>query len=633
MCGIVGFVGNNFSKPKFEKNLKLLSHRGPDDMGIFYDEGVGLGHVRLSIQDLSSLGHQPMKDAFQPVTLVFNGEIYNFKELRTELEYKGYQFRGNSDSEVLLKLYLAFKVKMLDKINGIYAFAIWDAREKTLFVARDGVGVKPLYYSETEKGFVFSSELKGLLWDSSVSKELNPIAIAHYLTYLWCPSPNTLLANVLKLEPGHALLVQNKKIVMKWQFYNLPNGKKQRWRENEASAIYAVRNSIQTAVRRQMIADVPVGAFLSGGLDSSAVVAFAKKYTNERLQCFTIDLQGHGKSEGMADDLPYAQQVAKRLNIDLHAIQVGPEIVDKLEKMIWHLDEPQADPAPLNALFISQLAHEHGIKVLLSGAGGDDIFTGYRRHYALQQERYWSWLPNYVRKGLSIASKQIPIGFPISRRIGKAFNYADWENPARLSSYFFWLHPNKVLALLHPDIRANITSNSITAPLIHATENLPNCATELDKMLYLESKFFLADHNLNYTDKMSMAMGVEVRVPLLDPDLINLAASLPDHYKQRGKTGKWIFKKAMEPFLPHEIIYRPKTGFGAPLRHWLKNELKTLVEDILSPETLMKRGIFDPAEVTKLVKNDRNSKIDASYTIFSLVCIELWCQLFIDRPF
>ena len=632
MCGIIGFWGAN-SEFELEKSLRLLSHRGPDDKGIFHDQGVSLGHARLAIQDLSPLGHQPMSDDDQNVTMVFNGEIYNFKELREELRKIGYNFRGGADSEVLLKLYLEYGTELLNKLNGIYAFAIWDSRKKLLFLARDGVGVKPLYYSETSKGFVFSSELKALLHNTYSVKDLNPQAIARHLTYLWSPSPETMLLGVYKLEPGHALIIKNQKIDKKWQFYDLPNGRLTPWQGDEQSAIQAVSLSVQTAVERQMVSDVPVGAFLSGGLDSSAVVAFAKECTQERLQCFTIDLQGNGSLiEGQTDDLPYAHRVAKYLDVDLNVISVGSDMVNHLEKMIWHLDEPQADLASLNTLFISQLAKENGIKVLLSGAGGDDIFTGYRRHYALQQEKYWEWLPYLVRKGMSRFSRQLPVQYPLSKRIAKAFSYAELNYPERLFSCFFWQNPNKVLDLLHPDFKEDINFQSIISPLAHGIKNLPDNMSNLERMLYLESKFFLTDHNLNYTDKMTMAMGVEARVPLLDPDLMNLAARLPEHYKQRGHVGKWIFKKAMEPYLPNDVIYRSKTGFGTPLRHWLKHELKDFVDDMLCPSALSKRGIFDAIEVQKMIQCDRKGQIDASYTILGLICIELWCQLFLDSP-
>ena len=384
-----------------------------------------------------------------------------------------------------------------------------------------------------------------------------------------------------------------------------------------------------------MVADVPVGAFLSGGLDSSSVVAFAKQFSPDlKMQCFTIDVRDAGQ-DGFSDDLPYARRVAKHLGVDLHTIQVGPEMAHHLERMIYQLDEPLADPAPLNALYISQLAREHGIKVLLSGAGGDDIFTGYRRHYALQQEKYWNWMPRSFRNIMSKGAGLLPVTNPTLRRLHKAFEYADLDKKERLVSYFYWAQPKRLFNLLSQRIRTDIGSQSVSQPLLSALGNLPSDADPLNQMLFLESKYFLPDHNLNYTDKMSMAAGVEVRVPLLDLDLVSLAARLPLEYKQRGRDGKWIFKKAMEKYLPHDVIYRPKTGFGAPLRSWLHNEaqLKPLMRSLLSKESINRRGLFDSDTVNELIKDDEKGKLDASYTIFSMMCIELWCRIFLDEGF
>ena len=362
-------------------------------------------------------------------------------------------------------------------------------------------------------------------------------------------------------------------------------------------------------------------------------MAFAQEITPEkRLQCFTIGFSGEdvSASDGMTEDLPYARQVAEHLGVDLHVVQAGPGMIEDLEKMIYHLDEPQGDPAPINVLLISQLAREHGIKVLLSGAGGDDIFTGYRRHFALLQERYWGWLPQALRKRIEEVSRHIRVGNTVARRFSKALQYAGLNDDKRVASYFYWIRPEQLIPLYGPKLRGKLSLKDPSDPLIRSLSHLSEGTHPLNKMLYLEGKHFLADHNLNYTDKLSMAVGTEVRVPLLDPDLVALAARLPVGYKQRGKVGKWIFKKAMEPFLPHNVIYRPKTGFGAPLRYWLRNQLRPMVEDVLSDGSLKSRGLFDPAGVRDLVKMDRSGCTDGAYTVFSLMCIELWCRIFLD---
>jgi asparagine synthase (glutamine-hydrolysing) len=624
----------DFDPSLLERMSQRIAHRGPDDADSLWlpEKRLGLAHRRLSIIDLSPLGKQPMWDVTHTVVIVFNGEIYNYRELRERLIADGYAFRSQTDTEVLLNLYMRDGAAMLDYLNGIFAFAIWDTRQDTLLLARDGVGVKPLYYAETPQGFVFASELKALLHAASVDRTLDPAAIHYHLTYLWCPAPHTMLKGVKKLPPGYAMLVQDGRTQKQWRFYDLPYDQAIEPLSLH-DAIQQVQIHLQQAVERQMVADVPVGAFLSGGLDSSAVVAFARQFAGtQKLQCFTIGFQDNAlQQEGMPEDLPYARQVAEALDVELHTVYVGSEMVQQLEKMLYYLDEPQADPAPLNALFISQLARQHGIKVLLSGAGGDDIFTGYRRHYALLQEKYWSWMPQLARSGVRHVSRLLPTSVPFGRRLTKAFQYADYaDDDERLVSYFYWIDPHIQQGLYTAELQTHLADLSPATPLLAALTSLPENTPALNRMLYLEGKFFLADHNLNYTDKMGMAAGVEVRVPLLDPELIALAARLPIAFKQHGAVGKWIFKKAMEPYLPRDVIYRPKTGFGAPLRSWLRHVLRPVAEALLSEASLKRRGLFDPQAVQRLMELDRRGRIDGAYPIFALMCLELWAQIFVD---
>ena len=628
MCGIAGFTGD-FEEPLLERMSAAMSHRGPDDAGTWFDAQarVGLAHRRLSIIDLSERGHQPMWDATNTVATIYNGEIYNFRELRRELVKDGYAFHSDCDTEVLLNLYLRDGEKMVERLNGIFAFAIFDTRDGSLFLARDQLGVKPLYYAQTPRGLVFASELKSLLQESSVDRSIDRQAVRNHLLFLWCPSPMTMLRSVRKLAPGHAMRVRNARVEREWRFYDIPFDQSfVDWPPFDA--IVQVRKYLNRAVDRQLVADVPVGAFLSGGLDSSSVVAIAQRRLRERrLQCFTIGFtEKEAAIEGMAEDLPYAKRVADHLGVDLHTIWVGSEMVEDLPRMIFHLDEPQADPAPINALYITRLAREHGIKVLLSGAGGDDVFTGYRRHYALNLERYWSWLPDASRRGMRNLSRRITPTSELRRRIAKALRYADLEGDARIQSYFHWIPPEVIEPTLADP------SPEGDDPVSSALASLPPEVPPLNRMLYLEGKFFLADHNLNYVDKVSMANGVEVRVPFLDPELVALAARLPLHYKQRGRIGKWVLRKAVAPYLPQDVIYRRKTGFGAPLRHWLRGDLRPMVDDILSERSIRERGIFEPRATAALIDMNDRQQIDGAYSIFSMMCIELWCRMFIDRP-
>ncbi len=566
------------------------------------------------------------------VVLVLNGEIYNFLELRTELEVGGHRFRGHSDTEVLLQLYLAQGEAMLERLNGIFAFALWDKRDRSLVVARDALGVKPFYYAETSSGFAFASEIKALLCLVPEARELDIPALHRYLSFLWCPGEGTPLRGVRKLLPGEAMVVRAGRIARRWTWYQLPVFRGVTGDLSEAESLTGTVKGLRRAVQRQMIADVPVGAFLSGGLDSSSVVAFAREHAPD-IRCFTIESLG-GQESGTADDLPYARRVARHLDVPLNVVRIdASRMADDLERMVVQLDEPLADPAPLNVLYISRLARENGIKVLLSGAGGDDLFTGYRRHAAVKYEYLWTWLPGAVRVELECWTSGLDRRNPLFRRLAKLFDGAGLDGDARLAAYFAWAREADLLKLYTPEFRAGLRQAQAAEPMLDFLKPLPASVQSLDRMLALEQHFFLADHNLAYTDKMSMAMGVEVRVPFLDLDLVEHAARIPIGLKQRGRVGKWVLKKAMEPYLPKDVIYRPKSGFGAPLRRWMRNELRPLLGDLLSADSLKRRGLFEPAAVQGLIARNDCGKVDAAYTLLSLLSIEIWCRAYLDgRP-
>jgi len=641
-----------------------IAHRGPDDADTLILQQahgrVGLAHRRLSIIDLSASAHEPMPvacdrcgvhSALDPARgrwLIYNGEIYNYRELRQELEQRGHRFFSRSDTEVLLHLYADEGIGMLPRLNGMFAFALYDGAGNpnapsvlpgSILVARDGFGVKPFYYAETSRGFVFSSELKAVLLADDVSRELDPIALHEYIAYLWSPAPRTPLQQVKKLPPGFAMIVRDGRIADRWCFYDLPYGAEP-LRESEAQIAERVRETFRAAVERQLVSDVPVGAFLSGGLDSSAIVAMMRKANpDEPIPCYSIGFKGDASADpGAPSDLPYARRVAKHLGVELRVLELEANMIDQLERMIVHLDEPQGDPAPINSMLIADAARRDGVKVLMSGTGGDDIFSGYRRHAALRYEPFWSWMPRPIRGRVaamarSVSSGSAPSGVmrnSAARRIAKMFSYAGDSADARIASYFFWNVEELRRGLYSHDLAAATAQHDTAAPLYATLGRIPNERDPLNRMLYLEAKHFLADHNLNYTDKTTMAAGVESRVPFLDPDLVALAARIPSHMKQKGRVGKAILKKAMEPFLPHDVIYRPKTGFGAPIRRWMGVELRPLVDDLLSPDALRRRGLFAPAAVERLIKLDRSGQVDGAYTIFSLLCIEMWCRAFVD---
>ena len=656
MCGIVGFQGQ-FRSELLAAMSGAVAHRGPDGHGalVLRAEGqpdTGLGHRRLAIIDLTPSASQPMctvahaaSGMEQGLTVVFNGEIYNYRELGLALKNVGHVFRSNSDTEVLLHLYARYGFEMLSRLNGIFAFAIHDGRERGrpegmerggLFLARDPLGVKPLYFVESPNRFLFASEIKALLMEPGVDRTIDAAAVHQTLAYLWTPAPRTILRAVRKLEPGSAMIVSGGRIRKKWSYYTPPYVG-QVSAASEADLANELAERLYRAVDRQLVADVPVGAFLSGGLDSSSIVAMMRRARpNEPITAFTIGFEDEADTDGNPHDLPFARKVAAHLDVSLKEITLPSSAIHRLEDMIRLLDEPQADPAPINALMIAEASRAMGIPVLLSGAGGDDIFGGYRRHWALQFERNWAWMPAVIRERMQGAAQWAANGnghgqsIPAVRRLAKMFAYAGEESDRRLVSYFLWSSDQLRRGLYTPEFARETALLDVADPLLKSLQRIPKEHDPLQRMLFLETVHFLADHNLNYTDRAGMASGVEVRVPLLDLDLVEFAATVPSSMKQSGRTGKPLFKRAVEPYLPHDVIYRPKTGFGAPLRRWLRTELRDLVGDILSPAALRRRGFFDPAAVAKLIEQDRRGTIDGSYTIFALLSLELWCRSFLD---
>lgn len=563
------------------------------------------------------------------VVLTFNGEIYNFAELRSELAAKGYRFKGQSDTEVLLAGYLAQGTAILDRLNGIFAFAIHDARSGELFIARDQMGVKPLYYAQTKAGFVFASEIKALLRLADIDRALDFSAIRRYMAFLWCPGEQTPFKQVKKLAPGSAMIVSNGEVARRWIYWRAPPyAPRFDWTAQQCAAELA--ELLGACVHRQMVSDAPLGAFLSGGIDSSAIVAAACR-SKPDLHCFTIELAG-GAEQGTVDDLPYARAVAAHLGVTLDAIRIdAPAMCSKALQMVELLDEPLADPACLNVLFISEFARRQGIKVLLSGVGGDDLFTGYRRHTLLACDSLWAHVPLDLRRWLVELFASADRRHGGTRRLARLLEVAAQDGARRITSSFIWGPTTGVDGLLSPDVATALTGEEVAAPLIELIQQIPAMpATE--KCLMLEKRFFLADHNLIYTDKMAMAAGVEVRVPFLDRDLINFAATIPWAWKHKFFKPKWILKQSQKRVLPAPLINRPKAGFGAPLRRWMKHEMQDLVRDLLSPSTINRRGLFDARAVQQLLRSDAEGQVDASYTLFSLMCIELWCRRFIDAP-
>ena len=630
MCGIIGGI----SPERLEKNkiLSSIQHRGPDSAGFFTDEKLFLGHTRLSIQDLSENGNQPMFSSDFRYVIVFNGEIYNHHELRDTLRNE-YNFKSTGDTETVLYAYIKYKHLCLEMLNGIFAFAIYDIQEKEIFIARDHLGVKPLYIYHDEKQLLFSSELKSFLF-FDIDKTFEPQAFNNYLSFLWSPGELVPFKYVKKLLPGNYIniKVSNFHIYESIPYYKVSfNG--QYSNISEASLIDALDEKLVLAVKRQMLSDVPVGFFLSGGLDSSLIVAIAKKlYPDKIFPCFTIDIGNWSdRNESFTNDLFYAKKVASILNVDLNIVKADVNILDSFDKMIWHLDEPQADAAPLNVLNISQLARQMGIKVLLGGAGGDDLFSGYRRHQAINLEKFFKFIPAPFGKLIKLVIATLPNNSNTIRRLRKITANLDKKSSERMAGYFNWIENEKIFSLFSNEWQLKLKNYNPNVNFDKLTSEIPNEKNLLNRMLYWEIKTFLVDHNLNYTDKMAMAVGIEARVPFLDRELVDFSLTIPPKYKIKNGETKYILKKVAERYLPKELIYRPKTGFGAPVRKWITEDLNEMIHCRLSPEKLKARGIFNAENVWKLINENKNGQIDASYSIWALLAIDSWIDQFVHN--
>ena len=633
MCGIAGYFGD-FAPALLAEMALAIAHRGPDGQGAWTEGCVGLAHARLAILDLSPAGAQPMRSADRRVVLSFNGEIYNFRELRSRLEGQGVAFRGTSDTEVLVELLARFGTQCLPWLNGIFAFAAWFPEEKRLLLVRDAAGVKPLYWAQATGGWVFASEIKALRPAQGIDWSPDPAAISAYLSLLYAPADLTPARGVRKLQPGEMMEWCDGAAPVIRRFAARPN--EQRPHDLSATeSVEACRSYLQQAVRRQLVSDVPVGGFLSGGVDSTALAALAVQSLGrgERYPCFTVasPIESLRGKEGLVDDFPYAQLAAKRLGIPLHAVSQESAAIHDVDRLVWMLDEPTPDPAAFMTYAISRQARAQGVKVLLSGAGGDDLFSGYRRHLALQSERYWGWWPKPLRASLRRLTADNSQTDPLSRRLSKLFAHADAEPDERLASYFLWLGHSALMPVLGTDFRGQLGTGRATDLLTASMATLPAGVTRLSRMLHLDRSFFLASHNLNYKDKMGMACGVEIRVPLLDPDLAAFAERLTDAQRIHGGEAKYLFRRALRGLVPDEVLDRPKSGFGLPLRGFFHEAYGPQLRQLAASGRLDATGVFDGAGVLALLEADRRGEVDATYPLLGVLCVESWLRQFANR--
>ncbi len=630
MCGICGFAGRADDLLVLAMTERL-AHRGPDGHGIrSFPSANGampasIGHRRLSILDPGPRGTQPMCSHSGRYWITYNGELYNFRELRRELERYGVRFHSDCDTEVVLAMYERHGAAMLARLNGIFAMAIWDSERDELFLARDRLGVKPLYHAQHGGTLYFASEVKALL-AALPRPGLRRDAVASYLTFLWVPDPDTMFDGIYKLPPGHyATFSQGGlKLVQYWDMSFSPQPRQ------EAEWSDAVRDAVGAAVRRQMVSDVPLGSFLSGGIDSSAIVAEMSSAT-DRVTTFTVGASARDLSrEIVPDDVRYARQIADRYAVDYHERILESNVVELLPKLIWHMDEPVADPAAITTYLICSAARER-LTVVLSGMGGDEIFAGYPRHLAAQIGRVLDPFPRPLRSATRrLIEARMTLGKPgrmrgPRRNLMKLARGLDGSPSERYLTYCSYYRSGELAALLGEH-------TPLGDPFRAHRAHLERVSGEhwLNQLLYLDIKTFLPCLNLTYTDKMSMAASAEVRVPLLDDELVELSGRIPPELKLHRLTRKYVFKRSMEGVLPSEVIYRPKAGFGAPVRSWLVGDLEPMLADLLSPQAVTARGLFDAREVSRLIAANRAGDEDNALRLWALLTLELWQRTFLD---
>jgi len=631
MCGICGKI-NLDGTPADEKLLKrmasCLSHRGPDAEGVYLKGSVGLGHRRLSIIDLSPAGHQPMCNEDGTVWIVLNGEIYNFRELRDELEKKGHVFRSHSDTEAILHLYEEEGPDCVKGLRGMFAFAIWDERDRSLFLARDRAGEKPLFYYLDDRCLIFGSEIKAILQNPNVSVKPDYVAIHHYLTYQSVPSPFSAFQGISKLPPAHYLICRNGKVEIAryWQLTYLP--------KFAAASLSAVRDleselveRLTEAVRLRLISDVPLGAFLSGGMDSSVVVALMSQVMKEPVRTFSI-----GFHEKDYDELHYARIIADRFKTAHTEFQVRPNAVDILPKLVWHYNEPFADPSAIPSYYVSKLARQY-VTVVLNGDGGDESFAGYDRYRANELAMRFERMPVFLKRlllplcGRLLPASADPNSF--SWRL-KRFSQALSLSPELRNANWATNFDNDMKSLLYTDDFKKKT-NAIDSYNIILDRYAQAQATDfIDRTLYADVTLYLSETLLVKMDIASMANSLEARSPFLDHEVMEFAARIPAHLKLHNGRTKIILKNAFAEMLPQEIIMRKKMGFGVPLGHWFRNELKEMAYDTLLGQRAVERGYFRKEYVKKILDEHVAGKWNWQYHIYNLLMLELWHREFID---
>ena len=630
MCGIAGklcFDPNHAVDEALIRRMNgVLQHRGPNDEGVWLQGSVGLGHRRLAIIDPSPTGHQPMSNEDGTIWITYNGEVYNHLDLRAELERKGHRYRGTSDTETIIHLYEEYGRDCVQHLRGMFAFALWDGRQRCLFLARDRFGQKPLLYAQTANGLTFASEIKAILQDTSISRDLDEVALHHYLTYQYVPTPWTAFCQIRKLPPASTLLWQDGHISIEryWTLRYTPKLK-----IDEQQAIEQLLVLLREATQMRLMSEVPLGAFLSGGIDSSAIVALMAEVMGGPVKTFSI-----GFDDQSFNELHYARQVAERYATDHHEFMVTADAVTVLPELVWAYGEPYADSSALPTYYVARETGRH-VTVALNGDGGDEAFAGYERYRATRLAAHYGQVPRWLREGIIT---------PFVRRLPESTGRKDFlprlkrfilaidTTPERRYARWITLLDNSLKKQLYtPGFRAQMAElDSLT--LIEQTYAQADSPDFVERTQFVDVHTYLPDDLLVKVDIATMIHSLEGRSPFLDHKLAEFAARLPVGYKLRGRTHKHILKRALCNHLPESILYRDKQGFGVPLGHWFRHKLQSVAYDILLDTRTLQRGILDGEAVKTLMDEHTLGQINHGYRIWELLCLELWFRTYIDRP-
>lgn len=629
MCGICGILKFGEQRPTddvLSRMTESLRHRGPDGGGVYLDDDIGLGHRRLAIIDLSPTGEQPMSNGDGTLWITYNGEIYNFAKIRHDLQQMGHVFRSRTDTEVILKAYEQWGIDCLSRLNGMFAFALWDTSLRRLWLVRDRLGIKPLFYCRLPDRFLFASEIKAILCDPAVERRVNLTALHHYLSLNYMPAPYSLFTGIHQLLPGHFILIDKDGLCRDETYWNVTY--KHKRHESEQVLMAEFEHELSQSVERHLVSDVPLGAFLSGGVDSSAIVYWMARLQERPVATFSI-----GFREDSYNELHYARLVAEACHTDHYTRIVTPDAIEILPKVVWHAEEPTADSSMLPIYYLAQMAREK-VTVALSGDGADEILAGYETYQAYYLAQLYRKIPAFIRhqfvrplvERLPVSYAKVSLDFKLKQFVRGAELDAD-------ASHAYWrmsFDESMKYALYTTDVRQSLAGTD-TVDLYRQVFAKSDADHPLERMLYVDTRFYLPNDMLVKVDRMTMAHSLEARVPFLDYRLVEFVSTLPAHLKLKGWwKKKYLLKTNLDHFLPQAEPWRKKQGFNVPIGKWFMKELRDFTGDHLSPQQIRRMGLFRPEQVTQLFNEHITGRRDNSHQLWGLLCLSLWWQQFID---